>query len=71
VSDVIDSANELAQRHLDAALAARPRPVMLRHMTDECVDCGDEIPPARRAAIPDAAYCVPCQEKHDRAERRR
>lgn len=28
-----------------------------------CVDCGTEIPPARLKAAPEAARCIPCQEK--------
>lgn len=27
-----------------------------------CADCGEEIPPARLAARPDALRCAPCQE---------
>lgn len=28
-----------------------------------CIDCGIDIPSARLQATPDAARCVPCQEK--------
>jgi phage/conjugal plasmid C-4 type zinc finger TraR family protein len=31
-----------------------------------CVDCGEEIPEARRRAMPGALTCVPCQSSHDR-----
>ena len=31
-----------------------------------CQQCGDEIPPARRAAMPGARLCVDCQSGHDR-----
>ena len=30
-----------------------------------CIECGDEIPPARRAALPGARTCVPCQSGRD------
>ena len=29
-----------------------------------CFDCGEEIPPARLQAVPDAEYCVKCVDKH-------
>ncbi len=32
----------------------------------KCLDCGRDIPAARLAAIPWAAYCLNDQEKHDR-----
>lgn len=32
---------------------------------EECEDCGDVIPPARRAAVPGVRRCVPCQEIAD------
>ncbi len=31
-----------------------------------CVECGDEIPEARRRALPGVKTCVPCQSEHDR-----
>jgi len=31
-----------------------------------CVECGEEIPPARRRAMPGVRTCVPCQSAHDR-----
>lgn len=30
-----------------------------------CVECGEEIPEGRRAAIPGVRLCVPCQEAQD------
>ncbi len=32
-----------------------------------CVDCGDPVPEGRLEARPEAARCVRCQAKHDRA----
>ena len=37
----------------------------------ECVDCGDEIPEARRKAIPGCPRCVACQELIDKLPRRK
>lgn len=31
-----------------------------------CVDCGMDIPAARKAAMPGCRYCVTCQEDHDK-----
>ncbi|MFB9223414.1 DksA/TraR family C4-type zinc finger protein [Paracoccus cavernae] len=32
----------------------------------ECAECGEEIPMARRAAIPGVKLCVECQQGRDR-----
>jgi phage/conjugal plasmid C-4 type zinc finger TraR family protein len=34
--------------------------------TTHCVECGDEIPEARRRALPGACTCVRCQSERDR-----
>ncbi len=31
-----------------------------------CVECGDEIPEARRRALPGVRTCIGCQSAHDR-----
>ena len=30
-----------------------------------CEECGEEIPAARRQAVPGVRFCVVCQESHD------
>ena len=30
-----------------------------------CEECGDEIPDARRQAVPGVRFCVTCQATHD------
>lgn len=49
----------------DAVQGARSR---LPHGagTAECVECGDDIPPARRKALPGATTCIGCQSGRDR-----
>lgn len=37
-----------------------------RPSAEECEECGDEIPEARRKAVPGVQFCVFCQEKHER-----
>lgn len=49
----------------DAVLAARAR---LPHGegTTHCEECGEEIPAARRRALPGARTCIACQSGRDR-----
>ena len=49
----------------DGVLAARAR-LPAGEGTDQCVECGDEIPEARRRALPGARTCVQCQSGRDR-----
>jgi phage/conjugal plasmid C-4 type zinc finger TraR family protein len=37
-----------------------------RPSAEECEECGDEIPEARRKAVPGVQFCVFCQEKLER-----
>ena len=48
----------------DAVLAARARLAAGEGET-HCVECGEEIPEARRRALPGARTCVPCQSERD------
>lgn len=34
--------------------------------SDRCVDCGSNISPERRVAMPSAKRCVGCQDIHER-----
>nr|WP_314074610.1 TraR/DksA C4-type zinc finger protein [uncultured Roseococcus sp.] len=58
--DAMDAIVELLEerRALDIAAARTPR--RLGSLT--CEDCDALIPEARRAAMPSAIRCVPCQE---------
>jgi phage/conjugal plasmid C-4 type zinc finger TraR family protein len=38
----------------------------LEPSAEECEECGDEIPEARRLAIPGVKLCVFCKEKQER-----
>ena len=49
----------------DAVLAARARLAGGEGET-HCVECGEEIPEARRQAMPGATTCVACQTGRDR-----
>lgn len=49
---------------LDGVLNARAR-IPIGQGTRDCVECGDEIPEARRKAMPGATTCVHCQSGRD------
>ncbi len=49
---------------LDGVLNARAR-LPIGEGTLDCVECGDEIPAARRTAMPGATTCVHCQSARD------
>ena len=49
----------------DAVLAARAR-LAAGESETHCVECGEEIPEARRRARPGARTCVACQSERDK-----
>ena len=59
------------QEQIEASLAdelARlraMRPVPVGESLTECAECGEEIAPARRAALPGVKLCVDCQGARD------
>lgn len=65
--DVIDRANEHADYLLQVALANRPNPT--EPSAEWCEDCGNQIPEARRLAVPGCETCVPCQEVREHLAR--
>ena len=58
VQDQIDSTVDDAVRRARSRLPHGPS-------LSECEDCGEPIPPARRAAIPGVRRCIACQNEHD------
>ena len=49
----------------DGVLTARAR-LPVGEGTEDCVECGDAIPLARRRALPGATTCISCQSGRDR-----
>lgn len=49
----------------DAVSTARAR-LPIGEGSEYCDDCGEDIPPARRRAIPGIRTCIECQSKRDR-----
>jgi phage/conjugal plasmid C-4 type zinc finger TraR family protein len=48
----------------DGVLTARAR-LPVGESRTHCIECGDEIPEARRRALPGARTCLPCQSERD------
>ena len=48
----------------DAVLSARAR-LPGGESAEHCEECGEDIPEARRVALPGARTCVPCQAERD------
>ncbi len=58
---VLDQINDTVT---DGVLNARAR-MPVGAGTSECVECGEDIPEARRRAMPGATTCVQCQSGRD------
>ncbi|AYL51280.1 TraR/DksA family transcriptional regulator [Citrobacter freundii] len=59
-AEIIDQANELAQQRIDMAIAAH-RIDRNAVSAEHCAECGEDIPAARRAAVPGCQTCAECQ----------
>lgn len=53
---------------MDAVLSARAR-LPVGEGSEYCDVCGDEIPKARREALPGTRTCIDCQSKRDQQKR--
>ncbi|HEJ5874564.1 TraR/DksA C4-type zinc finger protein [Pseudomonas aeruginosa] len=62
--DVIDIANDYAERELAELLYSRVKYV--GESLHECEDCGEEIQLARRSIIPGVRKCRDCAELAER-----
>jgi len=61
MADEIDIAGDYIQRKTEDRAAAI-RAQLQGDGQDWCDECGADIPSARRAAMPNAVRCAPCQE---------
>ncbi|HFT0375507.1 TPA: TraR/DksA family transcriptional regulator [Enterobacter mori] len=59
-AEIIGQANELAQQRIDMAIAAH-RLNRNAVSAEHCVECGEDIPDPRRAAVPGSQTCAECQ----------
>lgn len=60
---------DLVQRNIELETAALVETIVsrVRHGTGSvsCIECGDEIPAARRDKVPNAQRCLYCQERFE------
>lgn len=70
-AEIIDQANELAQRRLEMTI----QNTRINHnavSATHCCDCGEEIPEQRREAVAGCQRCADCQgEFEERGKHRR
>jgi len=67
MADLCDQASALEQTLRDKGIeAARAANIGEKPLSDDCIDCGDQIPEARRKAKPTAKRCIDCQTYHER-----
>jgi phage/conjugal plasmid C-4 type zinc finger TraR family protein len=63
VPDIIDNANDAAERFNQQSLAEhRGTGQPTRPSRRECLDCEEPIPEARRNAVPGCERCIDCQD---------
>ncbi|MFR3708269.1 MAG: TraR/DksA family transcriptional regulator, partial [Enterobacter hormaechei] len=60
-SDIIDQANELVEHRLQLAIQ-KHRIDQNAVSAEHCSECGEDIPEARRVAMPGCKTCASCQE---------
>lgn len=60
MTDVIDAAQKTEELWRGQAMA-RSRQLQTSPGKRDCVDCGEQIEPERRAANPSAFRCIECQ----------
>lgn len=66
-SDRVEAALESLEGHRSLVRAALAR--IDAGTYGQCLGCGHDVPEGRLEARPDAARCMTCQTKHDRAAR--
>ncbi|AUW07751.1 conjugal transfer protein TraR [Klebsiella oxytoca] len=63
-AELIDQANELAERRLEMTI----QNMRINHAAVSAThrrDCGEEIKPKRREAVPGCQRCADCQEEEE------
>ncbi|MDK2357450.1 TraR/DksA C4-type zinc finger protein [Enterobacter cloacae subsp. dissolvens] len=61
-ADLVDEAQTVAQLFVDCQVSQIRRAVAVTVQTLKCEECDNDIPAARRKAVPGARLCVGCQE---------
>lgn len=60
--DIFDQAQFLEELHREESLTAQAMKMGSGHSLSHCMDCGEEISPARAKLIRGVKRCVGCQE---------
>lgn len=60
----------LQQNEINEALHKTREALYKSSDVTECIDCGDEIPEARKIAIPSTERCTPCAEALEKRKSR-
>lgn len=68
--DIVDEAALAIERTRQIGIQ-RAAAALREEGTAECIGCGEEIEPARRAALPSARRCIDCQSRVERRDRSR
>ncbi|HCE1985917.1 TPA: TraR/DksA C4-type zinc finger protein [Vibrio parahaemolyticus] len=69
MTDAIDHACSVEAKFTEMAVSAqlkRAKQSTAQKSEQFCRECGDEIPQARRNAVPCCKYCIECQEIIDK-----
>jgi phage/conjugal plasmid C-4 type zinc finger TraR family protein len=67
--DLADQADGLIEFQLELAIAAA-RGIPATVQREYCADCGDEIPQARRKAVPGVTRCLSCAVAREQSKLR-
>lgn len=66
MTDIIDTANDIAQQTIERAIANAPK--LNIPSATHCVMCEDEIPPERQQPG-NVIYCIECQKYIEKQKR--
>ncbi|MEH6564624.1 MAG: TraR/DksA C4-type zinc finger protein [Halopseudomonas sp.] len=64
MTDTVDRATDYQDEWLASRLAAARPAAPVGPSLTICIDCDDDIPEARRAAVPGCTRCMPCESDH-------
>lgn len=70
MADDADRAQAMIQLYQDAAIERQQnqaRQIATRGGL-RCLSCGDDIPEARRNAVPGCVFCIECQTKFEKGQ---
>ena len=66
-----DAVQEQIDATVDDAVAHARSRLQSGESAAECRECGENIPQARRNAVPGVKFCIECQQTLDQAEQAR